>query len=56
MSLIQCSESCKFQADGYCKLEKCSVVTSTDNSCPYFVERLFDNRNSLSQASYPDKL
>ena len=36
MSLIQCALKCKFQTDGYCKLETVSTVSSTAKKCPYF--------------------
>lgn len=55
MGIIQCSESCKFQQDGYCSLDKCSVVSSTEKGCPYFVSRLADNGDCLGKTSHTDK-
>ena len=51
MGIIQCSEKCKFQTDGYCNLEKCSTVGILDNKCPYYIPKLFDDRNSLTETS-----
>lgn len=51
MGLIPCSEECKFQNDGYCFLEKCSCVNSTHKNCPYFVDALFDDSDSLAKTS-----
>ncbi len=56
MGIIQCAENCRHQTDGYCTLDKCSNVTSLENSCPYFVSRLFDNSNRLRQVPNPNKL
>jgi hypothetical protein len=56
MGIIQCAENCRHQADGYCTLDKYSNVTSLENSCPYFVSRLFDNGNRLCQVPDPYKL
>lgn len=55
MGLIQCSESCRFQKDGYCQLEKCSTVNSYGNICPHFMPKLFDYRNCLTETSYPNE-
>ncbi|MFQ8953194.1 MAG: hypothetical protein ACLR56_09420 [Oscillospiraceae bacterium] len=35
MGLIQCAENCKYQSDGYCTLNKCTVVNSVSGVCPY---------------------
>lgn len=56
MNLIECSESCKFQADGYCRLEKCGEVSSVESGCPYFAAVSADNGNGLRKASDADKL
>lgn len=56
MGLIQCSEECKFQKEGYCCLEKCSKVNSTDKNCPYFSNILSDNADSFIETSNADKL
>ena len=51
MSLIQCDEGCRFQKDGYCRLDYLSTVNSDVGRCPYYRPILFDNRNSLSEAA-----
>lgn len=51
MSLIQCDEHCRFQKEGYCRLEALSTVNAAQNRCPYFKPVLFDNGNSFFQAS-----
>ena len=55
MEIIQCAEKCKFQRDGYCSLDKMSVINSVTESCPFFVADLFDNRKSFFEASDTDK-
>ena len=55
MAVIQCAESCLYQQDGYCGLEKCSFVSDLNSNCPYFIP-LSDKRNSLSQTSDTNKL
>lgn len=55
MGIIQCAKHCKFQLDGYCGLERPSIVTVVDDDCPYFSE-LFNKSNSLAQANNPNKL
>lgn len=39
MTLIPCDCDCKYQKDGYCNLEKPSVVTNvnTEKGCAYYV-------------------
>ncbi len=54
MGIIQCSENCKFQLEGYCNLDKLSTVTSVKNNCPYFVPILNNKTDSLSQTFNPD--
>lgn len=49
MSLIQCALKCKFQTDGYCKLETVSTVSSTANMCPYF--KSLDNTDGFFEVS-----
>lgn len=56
MAVIQCAESCRYQQDGYCNLEKCSIVSDLNSSCPYFLPILSNNGNSLSQTSDTHKL
>lgn len=47
MGIIQCAQDCKYQKDGYCYLDKCSVVASLDTDCPHFVQKSFDNTEGL---------
>ncbi len=54
MGIIQCSEECKFQIDGYCGLEKCSTVSSIFSECPYLLPRSADNADCLSKTSNAD--
>lgn len=35
MGIIQCSENCEYQLDGYCTLSSCTTVGSVTGSCPY---------------------
>ena len=56
MGIIQCAENCKYQNDGYCGLDKCSNINSLNNPCPYFVKRLLDKCDSLSEISDSNKL
>ena len=53
MSIIPCSEECKFQIEGYCSLEKPSTVNSIKNDCPYFIPNLINKRNGLLQTGNP---
>ncbi|ADU26945.1 hypothetical protein [Ethanoligenens harbinense] len=44
MSLIQCTNDCKFQKDGYCNLEKAGLLSDTSCSgekkdCLYYQAR-----------------
>ena len=55
MSLIQCSQGCEFQIDGYCRLEKCGFVNSTEDGCPYFKKKSFNKGNGFSETSNTDK-
>lgn len=56
MAIIQCSEKCKFQIDGYCQLEKFSTVNSITDDCPYFTVISLNDRDRLSQRSDSYKL
>lgn len=56
MGIIQCSEDCRFQADGYCGLENLSTVSLSEKDCPYYKKPLFYNGNSLSQTFNTNKL
>ena len=55
MSLIQCDEKCKFQSDGYCRLEVFGTVNSTSNKCPHFETRSFYDGKSLNKTLDGDK-
>lgn len=38
--LIPCSDNCIYQTDGYCSLEKPSIITDNTNSeCAYYVKK-----------------
>lgn len=40
MNLITCNEDCKYQHDGYCKLNKNAAINSIKvNGCSYFIKR-----------------
>lgn len=56
MGIIQCSQGCRFQIDGYCYLDKCSCVNSVTGECPYFVAVSADNGDGLSERGDADKL
>ena len=56
MGIIPCSHKCKFQSDGYCSLEQCSTVNSLTTDCPYFIDALFNQSNSLTKRVNTDKL
>lgn len=56
MSLIQCEEYCKFQEEGYCRLENPGNVNCHNNDCPYFKAKLSDNRNGLFKTSDSEQL
>ncbi|MBO5019228.1 MAG: hypothetical protein J6D52_01050 [Clostridia bacterium] len=56
MGIIQCAENCRYQRDGYCDLDGISVVNSLSGGCPYYIENLLYNGNSLSKTSDTDKL
>ncbi len=56
MGLIQCSEECHFQTDGYCNLNKFTQVNSIYNDCPHFIPRLLNDRYCLPETYHTDKL
>ena len=37
MSIIQCAKDCDYQTEGYCMLDKISVVTNTNGGCPHYI-------------------
>jgi len=49
MSIIQCAKNCQHQENGYCMLEKISVITNTLGGCPHYL--LKDLDNSVSKTS-----
>lgn len=53
MSLIQCALQCKYQKEGYCRLENCSTVNSKSTVCPYYKSP--DDINGFFKISYTDK-
>ena len=56
MGLIQCAENCKYQIDGYCNLEICGNVNSPQHVCPYYLPRLTNISESLSESRNSNKL
>ncbi len=55
MGIIQCAENCKYQADGYCRLDKCTTVNSVTKSCPYFIKSSADKSDCFTEFSDADK-
>lgn len=55
MGIIQCAENCKYQADGYCRLDKCTTVNSVAKSCPYFIKSSADKSDCFTEFSDADK-
>lgn len=51
MGIIQCDESCKYQADGYCTLDRCAAVSSLSSACPYFTEKSLDKGDSFGESA-----
>lgn len=43
MSIIQCANQCKHQKDGYCQLDKISVITNSLGGCPHFLAKSGSN-------------
>lgn len=56
MRIIQCAENCRFQADGYCSLESCTSINSTDHICPYYIPKISDSGYGLLKIADTDKL
>lgn len=56
MGIIQCAENCKFQNDGYCELNKPSLVNSLTSACPYFIKKSLYKGNGIGEPSDTDKL
>ena len=56
MGIIQFAENCKYQTDGYCELNRCTIVNSIDTACPHFIEKLSNKSDSLAKACNADKL
>ena len=54
MSIIQCAKLCKHQKDGYCHLEKISVITNSHGGCPHFLAK--SSPNSLFKTADTKKL
>ncbi len=54
MSIIQCAKNCEHQEDGYCMLDKISVITNTKGGCPHYLSKSLDN--CLSEGFNRDKL
>ena len=47
MTLIHCTDSCIYQSDGYCRLEKAENITGSgkNTDCPHFRPR--DNNQDV---------
>ena len=56
LQIIQCAENCRFQNDGYCSLETCSNVNSTEHPCPYFILNTSNSSDGLLKITDTDKL
>jgi hypothetical protein len=56
VKIIQCAENCRFQSDGYCSLENCSTVNTTEHSCPYYIAKSPQGSNGLLEIADTDKL
>ncbi len=54
MSIIQCAENCKHQKEGYCHLDKISVITNSTGGCPHFLAKSGGNR--LFETTNTDKI
>ncbi len=54
MSIIQCAKQCKHQKDGYCHLEKISVITNSLGGCPHFLAK--GSCNSLFKTADTNEL
>lgn len=55
MGIIQCAEDCKYQLDGYCRLDKCTTVNSVTKNCPYFIKCSADKCDRFTKLSDTDK-
>ncbi len=56
MSLIQCDEKCKYQQEGFCRLEKIGTVNTLNASCPYYRPKYLNQSNGVLKASDPTQL
>ncbi len=56
MGIIQCSQDCKYQIDGYCNLDFCAPVNSLNGECPHFLAASTNKGNGFAELSYTDKL
>lgn len=55
MNLISCTDSCKFQIDGYCTLntsKKNTDYTSSTNNCMYFTPKKQNTLNEVKNRSF----
>ena len=50
MSLIQCDEPCKFQKDGYCRLDSLARISGAQSSCAYFYPKSDNKGDGLAEA------
>ena len=56
MGIIPCAEPCRYQKEGYCELNRCTVINSVASACPYFLERSADLSNRITKPFYTDQL
>ena len=54
MKMIQCAFDCKFQKDGYCELDKISVVNSISKACPHYKRKSDNKAEGFTEIFYPD--
>ena len=47
MNFIPCSLKCKYQIDGYCELKETTVISNTNDGCPYQISP--DKTDSLGK-------
>lgn len=55
MKIIQCAENCRYQNDGYCSLENCGSVNTTEHPCPYYIQKPLNSSDGLLKIADTDK-
>ena len=43
MSIIQCAKNCEHQKEGYCMLDRISIITNVAGGCPHYLSKDIDN-------------